>query len=87
MSPGFVNTTDPMPVPARGSWRERYDRMRGIEPPRKITPGLMVFIGNPRREKAALYHNTALEAGYRSELEGLAGFTHVHVAPPESDVQ
>ena len=84
MSPRFIKTTEPIPVPPRGSWRDRYDRGRGIEPPVKVSPGLIAFRGKHHRQKAALYHNAALEAGFQSELEGLRGFTHVFVAPLES---
>lgn len=46
MSPRFIKTTEPIPVPPRGSWRDRYDRGRGIEPPVKVSPGLIAFRGN-----------------------------------------
>ena len=76
-------TTDPVPTPS--GWRERYDRMRGIEPPREITAGLKVFRGSHCRRRAELYHNAALEAGYASELEGMSGFAHVFVSERQTE--
>lgn len=79
MTPGFSHTTEP--IPPRGRWRERYERIwQGIEPPREVTPGTHSFDGKNHRRRAELYHNAALQAGYDSELASVRlQFSHVYV--------
>jgi hypothetical protein len=73
----YVHTAEPLPVPERS---DRSRRMKGVEPPKSVTVGLHSFRGKHHRERAALYHNAALQARFRSELEGTRAFTHVHVS-------
>jgi hypothetical protein len=64
-------TTDPMPVPRKGSWRERFEYIwYGVEAPKDVQPGVHSFRPSSglRRRHAELFHNAALERGYESQF-------------------